>query len=47
MIAVRNLSKKYGTNEVLKSINIQFEKGKVLLAKMVQEKQLCLDASQA
>jgi len=29
MIAIRNLSKKYGTNEVLKNINIQFEKGKV------------------
>ncbi len=29
MIAVRNLSKKYGTNEVLKNINIQFDKGKV------------------
>ena len=29
MIVIRNLSKKYGTNEVLKNINIQFEKGKV------------------
>lgn len=29
MIAVRNLSKKYGTIEVLKNINIQFDKGKV------------------
>jgi ABC-2 type transport system ATP-binding protein len=29
MITVRNLSKKYGTNYVLKNINIQFEKGKV------------------
>lgn len=29
MIAVKNLSKKYGTNEVLKNINIQFDKGKV------------------
>jgi ABC-2 type transport system ATP-binding protein len=29
MIAVRNLSKKYGANEVLKNINIQFDKGKV------------------
>lgn len=29
MIAVRNLSKKYGTNEVLKNINIEFGKGKV------------------
>lgn len=29
MITVRNLSKKYGTNEVLKNINIQFDKGKV------------------
>jgi len=29
MIAIRNLSKKYGTNEVLKSINIEFDKGKV------------------
>lgn len=29
MITVRNLSKKYGTNNVLKNINIQFEKGKV------------------
>lgn len=29
MIAVQNLSKKYGTNEVLKNINIDFEKGKV------------------
>lgn len=29
MIAVRNLSKKYGTKEVLKNINIQFDKGKV------------------
>ncbi len=28
MIAIRNLSKKYGTNEVLKNINIQFDKGK-------------------
>lgn len=29
MIAIRNLSKKYGTNEVLRNINIQFDKGKV------------------
>jgi len=29
MIAIRNLSKKYGTNEVLKNINIKFDKGKV------------------
>jgi len=29
MIKVRNLSKKYGTKEVLKNINIQFDKGKV------------------
>jgi ABC-2 type transport system ATP-binding protein len=29
MINIRNLSKKYGTKEVLKSINIQFNKGKV------------------
>jgi len=29
MITVRNLSKKYGTNEVLKNITIQFDKGKV------------------
>lgn len=29
MIAIQNLSKKYGTNEVLKNINIQFDKGKV------------------
>lgn len=29
MISILNLSKKYGTNEVLKNINIQFEKGKV------------------
>lgn len=29
MIAIRNLSKKYGTNEVLKNINIEFDKGKV------------------
>jgi ABC-2 type transport system ATP-binding protein len=29
MIAIRNLSKKYGTNEVLRNINIQFENGKV------------------
>lgn len=29
MISVQNLSKKYGTNEVLKNINIQFDKGKV------------------
>jgi ABC-2 type transport system ATP-binding protein len=29
MIAVRNLSKKYGKKEVLKNINIQFDKGKV------------------
>jgi len=29
MIAVRNLSKKYGTNDVLKNINIEFDKGKV------------------
>ncbi|MFN5223510.1 MAG: ATP-binding cassette domain-containing protein [Bacteroidota bacterium] len=28
MIVVRNLYKKYGTKEVLKNINIQFEKGK-------------------
>ncbi len=28
MIEVRNLHKKYGTKEVLKNINIQFEKGK-------------------
>lgn len=29
MIVVRNLSKKYGTNEVLNNINIEFDKGKV------------------
>lgn len=29
MIAVKNLSKIYGANEVLKNINIQFDKGKV------------------
>ncbi|WP_395627451.1 ATP-binding cassette domain-containing protein [Daejeonella sp.] len=29
MITIRNLSKKYGTNEVLKNINIEFDKGKV------------------
>lgn len=29
MIEVRNLTKKYGTHEVLKNINIQFDKGKV------------------
>ncbi len=29
MIAIRNLSKKYGTYEVLKNINIEFNKGKV------------------
>ena len=29
MIVVRNLYKKYGTKEVLKNINIQFDKGKV------------------
>ncbi|MFC2188343.1 ATP-binding cassette domain-containing protein [Fulvivirgaceae bacterium LMO-SS25] len=29
MIAVLNLSKKYGTKEVLKNINIQFDNGKV------------------
>ena len=29
MIAVRNLFKKYGTNEVLKNVNIQFDKGNV------------------
>ena len=29
MIAIRNLSKKYGINEVLKNINIEFDKGKV------------------
>jgi ABC-2 type transport system ATP-binding protein len=29
MITVRNLTKKYGTKEVLKNINIQFDKGKV------------------
>lgn len=29
MIALKNLSKKYGTNEVLKNINIEFDKGKV------------------
>ncbi|MFT3909083.1 MAG: ATP-binding cassette domain-containing protein [Ferruginibacter sp.] len=28
MIVVKNLSKKYGTNEVLKNINMQFDKGK-------------------
>jgi ABC-2 type transport system ATP-binding protein len=28
MIAIRNLTKKYGTNEVLKNINIEFVKGK-------------------
>ncbi len=29
MITIRNLSKKYGTNEVLKNISIEFDKGKV------------------
>ncbi|MEO8852309.1 MAG: ATP-binding cassette domain-containing protein [Ginsengibacter sp.] len=29
MIAVRNLFKKYGTNEVLKNVNVQFDKGNV------------------
>lgn len=29
MIAIRNLSKKYGTNEVLKNINVEFDKGKI------------------
>jgi ABC-2 type transport system ATP-binding protein len=29
MITIRNLSKKYGTNEVLRNINIEFDKGKV------------------
>ncbi|SFC32420.1 ABC-2 type transport system ATP-binding protein [Flexibacter flexilis DSM 6793] len=29
MIVIRDLSKKYGTNEVLKNINIQFDNGKV------------------
>jgi ABC-2 type transport system ATP-binding protein len=29
MIAIRNLSKKFGTYEVLKNINIEFNKGKV------------------
>jgi ABC-2 type transport system ATP-binding protein len=29
MIEIKNLSKKYGANEVLKNINIQFDKGKV------------------
>lgn len=29
MIAIRNLTKKYGTNEVLKNINVKFDKGKV------------------
>jgi len=29
MIVIRNLSKKFGTNEVLKNINIDFNKGKV------------------
>jgi ABC-2 type transport system ATP-binding protein len=29
MIAVKNLFKKYGTNEVLNNINIEFDKGKV------------------
>jgi ABC-2 type transport system ATP-binding protein len=29
MITVRNLSKKYGTNEVLRNITIEFDKGKV------------------
>ncbi len=29
MIEIRDLSKKYGTNEVLKNINIRFDKGKV------------------
>jgi ABC-2 type transport system ATP-binding protein len=28
MITIRNLTKKYGTNEVLKNINIEFDKGK-------------------
>lgn len=44
MIAIRNLSKKYGTNEVLKNstLNLIKEKCMALLAKMVQEKQRCL-----
>ncbi len=29
MIVIRNLSKKFGTNEVLNNINIQFDEGKV------------------
>lgn len=29
MIEVRNLTKKYGTHEVLKNVNMQFDKGKV------------------
>src|SRR5665213_1033192 len=29
MISVRNLFKKYGTNEVLKNVNVQFDKGNV------------------
>lgn len=29
MIVIRNLSKKYGATEVLKNINLQFDKGKV------------------
>lgn len=29
MIIIRNLSKKFGTKEVLKKVNIQFERGKV------------------
>jgi ABC-2 type transport system ATP-binding protein len=29
MIEIRNLNKKYGTKDVLKNINIQFDKGKV------------------
>ena len=28
MITIRNLTKKYGTKEVLKNINIEFDKGK-------------------
>ena len=29
MITVKSLYKKYGTNEVLNNINIEFDKGKV------------------
>jgi putative redox protein len=44
MIAVRNLSKKYGANEVLKNINIQFElKGQIDGNKALKAIQMSMD----